>query len=433
MAPRERETRIVKQSSSTAGARSGRGPQVKRRTTKLNRRDTRTHGIDEEFPEDYMCGAEDETVVEDSREEMGGREDGMRIEVDDEDMKEQNTVEFQEHDAFETPPPSNKGKGKARAGHDIKEDKEPTFRLMDLPAEIRLEIYRACLTRPYKILLSKAPQSQLQSTFEELKTARNEEERTFSSFVEEIEDDEERQSVATALRTARNRQSRLRNARRGHFRRMMHIRGLSENRAPTSNTMDTASSTNSRSCTTGSISRKSSSSTRTNPASPSDPLVVNILRTSKQVYKEARSILYSENIFDVSISSAVLSLAALHQRSRRHIKHIELEVPTYSDILERFSEIVRLSLRYCTGLRKFVVYTTFSLPRADGTSNTTVYANGFDILRWLPQQCEVVLRGTRNAEIEAVVEKHRMLAREQDKVAYARRQLISSDSSTTVG
>lgn len=30
------------------------------------------------------------------------------------------------------------------------------FRLLDLPTEVRLEIYRACLTRPFNILLSKS-------------------------------------------------------------------------------------------------------------------------------------------------------------------------------------------------------------------------------------------------------------------------------------
>lgn len=175
-----------------------------------------------------------------------------------------------------------------------------------------------------------------------------------------------------------------------------------------------------------------------NDTTSDGPLIVNLLCTSKQVYKEARDVLYGENVFDVEIATAVTSLAALHQRSRRLIRHIELEIPTYTDILERFSEVVRLSLRYCSGLQKFVVHVPFTLPgsaaipAANGntgtagsgnadtasfnTSNTAVYANGFDILRWLPQTCDVTLKGNRNAEIEAVVSKHLKLAKSQDKV-----------------
>src|SRR5205823_176498 len=39
----------------------------------------------------------------------------------------------------------------------ITDKNEKPFRLMDMPPEIRIEIYRACLTRPFDILLSKEP------------------------------------------------------------------------------------------------------------------------------------------------------------------------------------------------------------------------------------------------------------------------------------
>ncbi|KAI7564320.1 hypothetical protein KC316_g12623, partial [Hortaea werneckii] len=165
-----------------------------------------------------------------------------------------------------------------------------------------------------------------------------------------------------------------------------------------------------------------------------DPLIINLLRVSKTVYQEARSILYNENLFTLDLETALPTLAILHQRSRRQIKHVELEIPCYNEILERFQETVRLSLRYCWGLKKFVVHMPFVLPGADGsgtTGNTTVYANGFDILRWLPKQCEVVLRGNVCAEIEAVVSRNANLARTLDELAYARRQLISNESEPT--
>lgn len=41
------------------------------------------------------------------------------------------------------------------------------FRLMDLPAELRLNIYRCCLTRPYAILLHKEPPAPVEMSQEE--------------------------------------------------------------------------------------------------------------------------------------------------------------------------------------------------------------------------------------------------------------------------
>lgn len=386
--------------------------------------------VDEVMRDEYVGGGEDER---DWRGEVLGHEDSGVMEDDAEERREQDMVHCEEHHEEELLPYLDKGKGKAQAVEVTSEEDGFAFRLMDLPAEIRLEIYRACLTRPYKVLLSKARPHYLDAELEEGKAMRFDEDGPHTCVVEDTEDDGDRQALAIAVRSARIRQSSLRNARRSFSRRMTHVRGSSGGWTRTTSIDADPSSSNARSNalrrSRPTTSLSSSSNPRPTQASPSDPLIVNILRTSKQVYKEARGILYSENIFDLSISTAVSSLAALHQRSRRHIKHIELDVPTYSDILERFSEIVRLSLRYCAGLKTFVIHTSFSLPEADGPSNRIVYANGFDILRWLPQQCEVVLKGPGNAEIEAVVEKHKMLAREQDKLAYARRQLISSDGS----
>ncbi|KAK3707561.1 hypothetical protein LTR37_012056 [Vermiconidia calcicola] len=337
----------------------------------------------------------------------------------------------------------DKGKGKLV---EVKETGSEVFRLMDLPTEIRLEIYRACLTRPYKILLSKAEQPK--STVATLAAAKEREQETSSEMdIEErgdaiaayqqlradrglpAADLSSRPASSNARRVASSVRHLARNTSR-HMR-LTPARSSSASEASALSSIDNA----------GTSSSSSSLATDTRPvrwgvkpprhdrASPADPLVINILRASKEIYKEARSILYSENIFDLSLSTAVPSLAALHQRSRRHIKHVELEIPTYTEILERFSEVVRLSLRYCSGLKKFVIHTPFTLPSADNgngnvtasssASNRTVYANGFDILRWLPQQCEVVLKGCENAEIEAVVGKHLKLAKAQDKVSYA--------------
>jgi hypothetical protein len=130
-------------------------------------------------------------------------------------------------------------------------------------------------------------------------------------------------------------------------------------------------------------------------------------------------VLYSENVFVLELESAIETLACLHQRSRRLIRHVELEIPTFNEILDRFQETVRLSLRYCSGLKKFEVNMPFAIPGADGsntTGNTSVYANGFDILRWLPQDCDVVVHGRACTEVDDVVSKHLTLAKTLNKV-----------------
>ena len=98
-----------------------------------------------------------------------------------------------------------------------------------------------------------------------------------------------------------------------------------------------------------------------------------------------------------------------------------MTIPTHNEILERFAEVVRLSLRYCWRLKRFVIHMPFVLPGAEGSStsgNTTVYANAFDILRWLPRQAEVMLEGNVCEEIRRVVEKNSTLAKSLDEVSY---------------
>lgn len=320
--------------------------------------------------------------------------------------------------------PQSKGKSKLV---EVEEREDKPFPLMELPTEIRLEIYRACLTRPYKIMLSKAE-----------KPARSDEPAVLgdgqaeSEAELEMEMDEERQAAITRYQQAR--------AARGlpavdyprARARAVSMTNRSRNnttpraarpiRLPTIRSSTASDASTSAPLVDSWAVAASSVVKRASQPKSEDPLIINILRTSKEVYKEARDIFYSENIFDIDIRTAVSSLAALHQRSRRHIKHVEIEVPNYTEILEGFSEVVRLSLRYCSGLKTFTIHTPWTLPGTDGhtsSSNTTVYANGFDILRWLPQPCEVILEGSDNPEIQVVVNKHLQLAKTQDKVRFA--------------
>lgn len=291
------------------------------------------------------------------------------------------------------------------------------FPIMQLPTEIRLEIYRACLTRPKKILLSKIEKPpQVQSTFLQA----SEEETDLAEMARRS--DGPSASSRGSRRPVRSRSSQHNRSSSS----MLSNRSSSGSSTSSASSISTLASTNSVPALTPITSLTSEASepqspqqaTSTVPLSD-DALIVTILRASKEIYKEARDVLYSENIFEIDLDNAIPSLAALHQRSRRHIKHIELSIPTYTDILESFSEVVRLSLRYCTGLKRLVIRTPFTLPGTDGAGsvgNATVYANGFDILRWLPQCCEVVLEGCHNPEIDAVVGKHLNLAKTQDKV-----------------
>lgn len=138
--------------------------------------------------------------------------------------------------------------------------------------------------------------------------------------------------------------------------------------------------------------------------SRSDPIRVEILLLNNQIYKEARQILYSENVFTLTLASGIHTLSSLHQRSRSLIKHVVLTIPSHHDILDGFADLVRLGLRYCWGLKSLKIILTASLPDDGRVSGaTSVYANAFHILRWLPQGCKVDLDGCVSETVRKVV------------------------------
>ncbi|KAF2163230.1 hypothetical protein M409DRAFT_68541 [Zasmidium cellare ATCC 36951] len=335
------------------------------------------------------------------------------------------------------------------------------FRIMELPTEIRLEIYRACLTRPYNILLSKREKPQQIESISD----HDEDMLGGPESPSDVSDNDGDLTGTNGPSSAQVLSGPLSSvprpavastglhgltARAVHRPLFLSSRNASAGSA-TSNAVTfpalthggSQSSNNggvyrSRTMRTGRFRTVSQARSTVIASAPepernqlADPLLVNILRASKEIYKEARGVFYSENMFTLDLNTAMSTLSCLHQRSRRQIKHVELEIPTYNEILERFQETVRLSLRYCSGLKTLVIHMPFTLPGADGsgtTGNTTVYANGFDILRWLPQECAIELKGNICTEIETVVNKHLHLAKTLDKLAYARRQLISNDT-----
>lgn len=303
---------------------------------------------------------------------------------------------------------------------------EKKFRLMDLPAELRLNIYRCCLTRPYNILLHKEPAHRVAKV--------ETQEPSDDDRGDEADSDFEGVMAAGTARitgcaaTKKDiRQARAAAAR--DLRRLGAERGV-----PESSRRVTRASTAASRIVIGRDPNESPFQSTPQPRLPKpqdkDPLVPAVLCLSKQVYKEARSVLYSDNKFDLELQSALPSLARLHQRSRGQIRHIELTILNHGDILEKFAEVIRLGLRYCWGLHRLVIHMPFSLP-TDGSGHsgsTTVYANAFDILRWLPRQAEVVLEGNVCEEIRTVAGKCANLAKTLDEVQYARRQLISNET-----
>lgn len=156
---------------------------------------------------------------------------------------------------------------------------------------------------------------------------------------------------------------------------------------------------------------------------PLDPIIPTILRLNQQTYKEARSVLYSTNTFTISLHSGVHTLSTLHQRSRSLIKHAILTIPSHHDILDGFADLVRLGLRYCWGLKTFKIVLQANLPDEGRTTHaTSVYANAFRILRWLPRGCEVVLDGNVNDVVKEVVREEGRLQGALDEMGYAKRQ-----------
>lgn len=350
----------------------------------------------------------------------------------------------------------------------ITDKHEKPFRLMDMPPEIRIEIYRACLTRPFDVLLSKEPKPvDREKEREEREEPRVVDDAT-GQFVEgpQLSESEAQARLfgdgpdsfaARAADANGGGGSGASDAWPARGMRALRARTRSSSqRSASANPHATVDSANDSDGDTIPTFAASTSTMRPPPVSRNriltnvhtnnqprgrrvptsvviqppraprpqdvDPLLVNLLRTSKIVYKEARAILYGENTFLLDLDTAQPTLAALHQRSRGQIKNLRVTIPTHNEILERFAEVVRLSIRYCWRLQRFVIHTPFILPGAEGSStsgNTTVYANAFDILRWLPKKCEVVLEGNVCEEIRRVVERNLDLAKNLDEVSYS--------------
>jgi epsin len=150
-----------------------------------------------------------------------------------------------------------------------------------------------------------------------------------------------------------------------------------------------------------------------------DPILPVILRLNRQIYKEARQVLYGDNVFTLSLSSGIYTLSTLHQRSRSLIKHVVLSIPSHYDILDGFADLVRLGLRYCWGLETFKIILPADLADEQRlpSPTTSVYANAFHILRWLPRGCSVELEGNVSEPMRRVVAEEGRLQNALDEVS----------------
>jgi hypothetical protein len=148
-----------------------------------------------------------------------------------------------------------------------------------------------------------------------------------------------------------------------------------------------------------------------------DPVVPVLLRLNWQIHKEAKQLLYSENVFELSLMSGEHTLKRLGQKTRSLIRHVVLTIPSHHDILDGFADLVRLGLRYCWGLKSFKIILQAGLPddgRVGGA--TSVYANAFHILRWLPRGCSVALEGCISETVRKVVAEEGRLMNVLDEV-----------------
>jgi len=169
-----------------------------------------------------------------------------------------------------------------------------------------------------------------------------------------------------------------------------------------------------------------------------EPLNAALLRVSQTVYKEARQVLYSENTFYVEFDSGVQTMQALHQRSRSMIRHIKLTIPNAGDILDQFADLVRLAVRYCWHLQRFEIVLPFRLTSVESdvrnaaASRATIhmYANSFNILRWLPRQTKVTVAGEVCEEIRKVISQNETLAKILDDVSYLLLDVLDGDELT---
>lgn len=151
---------------------------------------------------------------------------------------------------------------------------------------------------------------------------------------------------------------------------------------------------------------------------PQENIIPEWLGISRTIYKEAQNVLYEENTFIIRLDTGYSTLMSFRQCTRSLIKHAIVTVPSHHDVLDRFSNLVRTALRYCTHLKTLHVTLPRSFPVDQfSLASTNIYANAFHILRWLPQGCKVEVEGGVNETIMGVIENESRLLETLNEVS----------------
>ncbi|TKA66456.1 hypothetical protein B0A49_09358 [Cryomyces minteri] len=120
-------------------------------------------------------------------------------------------------------------------------------------------------------------------------------------------------------------------------------------------------------------------------------------------------------------------LLTLHQRERRLIQRVVLTVE-YEYNLERWgSNLMRLGLRYCRGLKTITIKLSFTFGDRSYSQPTDYnrsynWESFFGHLKWLPKVCVPVVMGNVNEKIKETMELNALLAAALDERSYAERQ-----------
>ena len=100
------------------------------------------------------------------------------------------------------------------------------------------------------------------------------------------------------------------------------------------------------------------------PRPTPDPLCPKILLLCKQIHHEALPVMYRDNVFNLDLEFSLLPLTTLKQRTRSLIKHVIINVHEHNEVLNGgFSDIFTNGLRYCFGLQKLEIVTKVPMPR----------------------------------------------------------------------
>lgn len=136
------------------------------------------------------------------------------------------------------------------------------------------------------------------------------------------------------------------------------------------------------------IQRIKESNPETNNNVRTSDIDVAILRVRRSIYNEARQVLYAENSFYVCCIPTMPTLAALQQRTRAHIKILRVQMDHTA--IRTMPALMRFGLRHCWQLKKLTLSQASNMQQIYDSSDPRACCNS---LQYLPAACEIVLDG----------------------------------------